>query len=96
MLCKIKILKRKRNKEYGIRQRKILYGKKMLKIKCQKIKKVKKHINNGRKNRNCRFRGSEKLKIKEGLIRLKKVGYKEESLDMGLKKIKKQVQEDQV
>jgi hypothetical protein len=52
MLCKIKILRKKENKEYGIRRKKILFGKKMLKIKCQKIKKVKKLMNNGRKNQN--------------------------------------------
>jgi hypothetical protein len=96
MLCKIKILKKKRNKEYGIKQRKILYGKKMLKIKCQKIKKAKKHINNGKKNRNCLFRELAKLKIKEEQIKLKKAGFREGSLDMGLNKLKKQAQEDQV
>jgi hypothetical protein len=52
MLCKIKILRKKENKEYGIRPKKILFGKKMLKIKCQKIKKVKKLMSNGRKNQN--------------------------------------------
>ena len=96
MLCKIKISKRKRNKEFGIRLRKISYGKKMLKIKCQKIKKVKKLMNNGRKNQNYQFLESDKMKIKEEQIKLKKAGFKEESLDMDLKKLNRQAQEVQV
>ena len=95
MLWKIKIWKRKKNKEYGIKRKKTLYGKKMPKIKCQKIKKVKKHINNGRKNLSCLSLKLGKHRIKEKPIKLNKAGFKEESLDMDLKKLNKQDQEGQ-
>jgi hypothetical protein len=53
-------------------------------------------MNNGRRNQNYLFLELDRLKIKEELIKLKKVGFKEENLDMGLKKINKQDQEGQV
>lgn len=52
MLLKIKIFIKRESKEFGIKLKRILYGKKMLKIKCLKNKKVKKHMINGKRNLN--------------------------------------------
>lgn len=46
----IKILRKKENKEFGTKKRKILSGKKISKIIKPNNKREKKHIKNGEKN----------------------------------------------
>ncbi len=54
----------------------------MLKTKCQKIKKVRKPMNNGKKSLNFQYQRLDKLKTNLRLISLNKTGFKEESSDM--------------
>lgn len=82
MLCKMKISTEKRNQEYGIRQRRTLSGKKMLKIKCQKTKKVKKPIMNGKRNLNFPFLKLDRTKTKKRLTLPDKTGACAENSDM--------------
>ena len=60
----MKILIKKRNKEFGINRRKILYGKKINKIiRQEKKNKGKKLIKNGKRNLNFTFQKLDKSKI---------------------------------
>lgn len=70
----MKILTERKNQEFGIRLRKTLFGKKTHKIKCQKIKKAKKLIHNGKRNLNFLSLKLDKMKIKKRLILLDKIG----------------------
>lgn len=79
---KIRILREKKSKEFGTRQKRILFGKKIHKIKCRNKRKGKRLIINGKRRLNYPFHMSDKSKIKEKLVLPKKIGLKEENPDM--------------
>ena len=84
---KIKILSKKTHpKESGIKIKRILYGKKIKKIKCPKMKKERKPIKNGKRNSNQPFPKQVKWKMTIKLPELNKVGSIEEKEDMAGKK----------
>jgi hypothetical protein len=66
--CRMKISTERRNQEFGIKPKKTLSGKKMLKTKCQKIKKAKKPIQNGKRNPNFQSRKLGKMKMRKRRI----------------------------
>jgi len=70
----IKTQRKRKNKEFGTRQRKTLFGKKIKKIKCQNNKKVKKLIFNGKRHQSFQSLKQVKYKMKEKLTLPKKVG----------------------
>lgn len=76
-----------RNREFGTEKRGILFGKKINKIEEQSNKKVNKLIKSGKRDPKCLSLRLVKCKTKIKLIRLNKVGFKEENLDMDGKKI---------
>ena len=78
----MKILKKRKNKEFGTKPKRILYGKKIIKIKCQKKKREKKLTFNGKKNLNYPYLKPEKWRTKEKQDSLNKAGLEEENLDM--------------
>lgn len=78
----MKILKKKKSKEFGIKTKRISYGKKINKIKCQKKKRGRRHTFNGKRNLNYRYLKLEKWRMKEKQDSLNKAGLKEENLDM--------------
>ncbi len=80
---KIKILRKRKNKEYGTKLKRILFGKRINKIKCPNNKKEKRLIYNGKRNLNFPFLKSDKCKIKKRLIKPSLIGFKEENSGMG-------------
>ena len=85
---KTKTWKKKENKESGTKVKRTTSGKKINKIKCPNKKKVKKPINNGKKNPNSQSLKSAKSKIKGRPPWPDKTGFKEESSDTDGKKLK--------
>jgi hypothetical protein len=61
-------------KEFGIKLKKTLFGKKTLKIKCLKMKRVKKLIKHGKKNLVYPFQKLVKYKTNKKLKLLNKIG----------------------
>lgn len=86
-----KMQRRRRNKEFGIKLRRTLFGKKIKKIKCPSKKKVKRLIFNGKRSLNYRFLKQAKFKMKEKLVLPNKVGLKEENSDTVGEKPRKEV-----
>lgn len=86
-----KMQRRKRNKEFGTKLRRTLFGKKIKKIKCPSKKKVKRLIFNGKRSLNYRFLKQAKFKMKEKLVLPNKVGLKEENSDTVGEKPRKEV-----
>lgn len=86
-----KMQRRKRNKEFGTKLRRTLFGKKIKKIKCPNKKKVKRLIFNGKRSLNYRFLKQAKFKMKEKLVLPNKVGLKEENSDTVGEKPRKEV-----
>ena len=86
---KIKTWRKRESKEFGTKPKRITSGKKINKIKCPNKKRVKKHINSGRKNQNFRFLKSERLRIKEKPAWPSRTGFKGENSDTDGKKLKK-------
>jgi hypothetical protein len=68
----------------------------MHKTKCQKMKKVRKPMNNGKRSLNFQYQKSDKLKINLRLVKRNKTGFKEESLDMVGEKQNNQDLKDQI
>lgn len=91
MLQMTKMQRRKRNKEFGTKLRRTLFGKKIKKIKCPSKKKVKRLIFNGKRSLNYRFLKQAKFKMKEKLVLPNKVGLKEENSDTVGEKPRKEV-----
>lgn len=95
MKCKIllmtKMQRKRRNKGSGIKLKRILFGKKIKKIKCPSKKKVKKLIFNGKRSLNYQFLKQVKFKMKEKLTLPNKVGFKEENSDTVGKKPEREV-----
>lgn len=77
----MRTLRKKQNKEFGIKVRKIMSGKRINKTKCLKNKRVKKPMINGRKSPNFPSLKLDRLKTKEKQVSLDKIGSKEESSD---------------
>lgn len=73
-----------------------MFGKKTNKIKCLSNKKVRKLISSGKRSLNCPFLKLVRLKTKGERISLRKVGSKEESLDMAGGKLKRQAPREAV
>lgn len=86
-----KMQRRKRNKEFGTKLRRTLFGKKIKKIKCPNKKKVKRLIFNGKRSLNYPFLKQAKFKMKEKLVLPNKVGLKEENSDTVGEKPRKEV-----
>lgn len=86
-----KMQRRRRNKEFGIKLRRTLFGKKIKKIKCPSKKKVKRLIFNGKRSLNYPFLKQAKFKMKEKLVLPNKVGLKEENSDTVGEKPRKEV-----
>lgn len=86
-----KMQRRKRNKEFGTKLRRTLFGKKIKKIKCPSKKKVKRLIFNGKRSLNYPFLKQAKFKMKEKLVLPNKVGLKEENSDTVGEKPRKEV-----
>lgn len=86
-----KMQRRRRNKEFGIKLRRTLFGKKIKKIKCPNKKKVKRLIFNGKRSLNYPFLKQAKFKMKEKLVLPNKVGLKEENSDTVGEKPRKEV-----
>lgn len=70
----IKIHTKRKNKEFGIKKRKTLFGRKINKIKVQKMRKEKKPINNGLKNPSLAYQKLGRLKMNNKQVRRKKIG----------------------
>lgn len=86
-----KMQRRRRNKEFGTKLRRTLFGKKIKKIKCPRKKRVKRLIFNGKRSLNYRFLKQAKFKMKEKLVLPNKVGLKEENSDTVGEKLRKEV-----
>lgn len=86
-MLEIKTQIEERNREFGIDKRGILFGKKINKIEERSKKKVNKLIKSGKKDPKCLFLKLVKCRMKIKSIKLNKVGFKEENLDMDGKKI---------
>lgn len=86
-----KMQRRRRNKEFGTKLRRTLFGKKIKKIKCLSKKKVKRLIFNGKRSLNYPFLKQAKFKMKEKLVLPNKVGLKEENSDTVGEKLRKEV-----
>lgn len=55
LTLEIRILTNVKNREFGIKRKRISFGEKINKIKCRKIKKVKRLIKSGRSNQSFSF-----------------------------------------
>lgn len=77
-----KIQRRRKSKEFGIKPKRISFGKKTKKIKCPNKKRVRRLIFNGKRNRSCRSLRQEMLRMKEKQTLPRKVGLREENSDM--------------
>ena len=55
LTLEIRILTNVKNREFGIKRKRISFGEKINKIKCLKIKKVKRLIKSGRSNQSFSF-----------------------------------------
>lgn len=86
-----KMQRKRRNKEFGTKLRRTLFGKKIKKIKCPSKKKVKRLIFNGKRSLNYPFLKQAKFKMKEKLVLPNKVGLKEENSDTVGEKLRKEV-----
>lgn len=87
----MKIHIKRRNKEFGIKRKKILFGKKINKIiKLENKIKVKKLIKNGKRNRNSIFPKLDNSKINNKWARPLKIGLNAANLDMDGERIKQE------
>lgn len=85
----IKIHIKRKRKEFGIRKKRILFGKKIKKITKPESKiKVRKLIKNGKKDQNYTFLKQDSFKINNKSIKQLKIGLNVVNLGMDGDKIK--------
>lgn len=82
-------------REFGIRIKRILFGREIKKTSLQRINKARKHTPSGRRSLNCLSPRSAKLKIKVKLQGPGRAGRAADWLAMALERTRKKMEEEE-